>query len=438
MRIQFQWRLFLLTVISFFLFPGFFGLYAHPPLHILFETAWATDIGETVGPQPMLIWPVVPEAVYYEIEFSDFPPENPNGIAASAYRIFASRQVFTHGYNPDLRKIKTQSLYWRVRGLDIRGNPVGVYSDAKRIVIDITRIEPQKPIITSELDKNGAIDLLYPVYTWIPLTATTLYEVEVTRRPPENPNGTEPSRHRIWSGRATGFACYDEQPRRDPGRYYYRVRGVAADGSPLGVWSDASSYNVDLQRGNLFATFGDSITHGGGAISYSPADWAYDYQTYLKFSTYNLGRSGDTSETTAARFETDVLPFRPKFLLIMTGINSIRGGVTAESVIRDLQNLRYKCLVYGIRPIFLTLPPINPSAIRRTFGEETAPFWQQELLAVNEFIRRYPYAIDLYPHFIDENGFLPERFAIDGLHYDITGKKLMATIINANWERVTK
>ena len=393
---------------------------------------------KTVGPQPILTWSVIPDAVYYEIEFLDRPPENPNGIEASKYRIFSSREVFINGYNPDLRKITTKSLYWRVRGLDIKGNPVGVFSDAQLILIDLTKKEPLKPLINSELNKKGAADLLYPVYTWIPLKETAVYEVEITRSVPENPNGTEPSRHRIWSGRAIGFACYDELPRIQSGLYYYRVRGLTSDGEPLGVWSDVAAFEVDLRRGNNVATFGDSITHGGGAVSYSPADWAYDYQTYLKFPTYNLGRSGDTSETTAARFDADVLPFRPRFLIIMTGTNSLRAGVEAESVIRDLQAIREKCLTHGIRPIFLTLPPINPDAIHRTFSEESSPNWQQELLSVNAFIRRQPYSIDLHPHFADESGELPDRFAIDGLHYDIAGKKLMAAIINANWERVTK
>lgn len=393
---------------------------------------------KTVGPQPILTWSVIPNAVYYEIEFLDRPPENPNGIDASEYRIFASREVFVNGYNPDLRNIVANPLYWRVRGLDVNGNPIGVFSDVQRLLVDYKKIEPLKPLITSELGKKDTADLLYPVYTWIPLKETAVYEVELTRTAPENPNGTTPSRHRIWSSRAIGFACYDQLPRIQPGLYYYRVRGLTSDGEPLGVWSDVAAFEVDLRHGNYAATFGDSITHGGGAISYSPADWAYDYQTYLKFPTYNLGRSGDTAETTTARFDADVLPFRPRFLIIMTGANSLRAGVDAESVIRNLQTIRDKCLANGIRPIFLTMPPINPDAIHRTFSEETASYWQQELLSVNAYIRRQPYHIDLYPHFVDESDELPDRFAIDGLHYDISGKKLMATIINANWDRVTR
>ena len=397
-----------------------------------------TPPDKPVDVQPILTWTSVPGAVYYEIEFLARAPENPNGIDPSEHRVFASKQVFINGYNPNFRDIALDRLYWRVRGLDVNGDPLGVYSDAQSIVIDRTKKVPLKPLIMSELGKKGTADLLYPVYSWIPLKETSVYEVELTRVLPENPNGTTPSLHRIWSSRAIGFDCYDDLPRVQPGLYFYRVRGISAEGEPLGVWSDAATFDVDPQRGNSAATFGDSITHGGGAISYSPADWEYDYQTYLTFSTVNLGHSGDTSEITAGRFDADVLPFRPRFLIVMTGANSLRAGVEASSVISDLETIRDKAMTNGIRPIFLTLPPINPDAIHRTFSEETAPNWQQELLAVNDFIRRQPYHIDLYPHFVDESGELPDRFAIDGLHYDIAGKKLMAELINANWARVTQ
>ena len=161
---------------------------------------------EIVGPQPILTWPVVPNAVYYEIEFLDRLPENPNGVAPSKYRVFSSRAVFTNGFNPDLRNVSNDILYWRVLGLDIRGNPVGGFSNARRLRIDAEKKEPLKPLITSRLNARGSAPLLYPVYTWIPLLETTTYELELTRLPPENPGGIDPSKHRIWSNRSEGFA----------------------------------------------------------------------------------------------------------------------------------------------------------------------------------------------------------------------------------------
>lgn len=387
--------------------------------------------------KPMLTWTVVPGAVYYEIEFLNAPPENPNSIFLSDHRIFVSREVFTNGYNADLSWYTGSRIFWRVRALDYDGNPLGVFSDANTIVINRNISTLIKPVINTVFNVNGISTPLYPVYSWVPILGATKYEVEVTNEPPENPNGTEPSIYRVWSKHTTGSDCYDEEPRTIPGKYFWRVRGLDENDNPVGAFSDTGEFIIDLSAGNYSATFGDSITHGGGSLSYSPADWEYDFQTYLNFPTVNLGKSGDTSATMVDRFDNDVLPFKPKYLIIMGGTNSLRGGTPASDVIRELSIIRNKCMMHGIRPIFLTLPPINPSAINRAFQEETATDWKLEFATVNNFIRQQRYYIDLAPYFTDKNGELPSYYAIDGLHLDIEGKKLMAQLINANWTKLT-
>ncbi|HEY3423986.1 MAG TPA: GDSL-type esterase/lipase family protein [Negativicutes bacterium] len=388
--------------------------------------------------KPMLTWTVVPGAVYYEIEFLSTPPENPNDIMPSYYQLFSSREVFTNGYNPDLSAYPGNHLYWRIRALDYDGNPLGVFSDVSEIFLDHTLKQPQKPLLNTVFNKDSAPPPLYPVFSWIPIAGAISYEVEVTNNLPENANGITPSQYRIWSKEVIGGSdCYAEDPFNISGTYFWRVRGRDIDGKPIGVYSDSGQFVVDLAKGSYAATFGDSITHGGGAISYSPADWEYSFQTYLNFSAVNLGKSGDTSETMSDRFDRDVLPYHPKFLIILGGTNSLRGGTPASQVVKDLSNIRDKCLFSGIRPIFLTLPPINPSAIARAFNEETVPNWREEFETVNSFIRQQRFYIDLEPYFVDSNGELPDHYALDGLHLDIEGKKLMAQIINSHWEKVT-
>lgn len=389
--------------------------------------------------QPMLTWTVIPGAVYYEIELLSAPPENPNGILPSEHQIFSSKEVFTNGYNADLSNYPGSFLYWRVRAIDNNDNPVGVYSDAAELFINHSLKTTLKPFPNCWFNVADMATPLYPVYSWIPIIGAEHYEVEILSQAPENPNGTTPSVYRIWSKEVThALDCYDEIARIIPGTYFWRVRAFDGFGSPIGVFSDAMPFQVDLSKGNYAATFGDSITHGGGAISYSPADWEYSFQSYLNFPTVNLGKSGDTSATMLARFDHDVLPYSPKFLIILGGTNSLRGGVPASEVINDLASIRDKCLANGIRPIFLTLPPINPSAIDRTFKEDTAANWHAEFDTVNRFIRQQRYFIELEPYFVDVNRELADHYAIDGLHPDIEGKKLMAHIINAHWEKVTR
>jgi lysophospholipase L1-like esterase len=384
--------------------------------------------------KPFLTWTSVAGAVYYELELLSEPPATAD--AASSHRLFVTREVFANGYHADLSQQANRPLYWRVRGLDYDGNPIGLFSEASPIYIDPTRNEPLKPLPTAHYNENKQPTPLYPVYYWIPLAGAAAYEVEVTNRPPENPGGISPSAYRIWSKQATGYGIYDDTARSQPGTYYWRVRALDAQGGALGIYSDAVPFQVDLAAGNYAASFGDSITHGGGAVSYSPADWEYSYQTYLNFPQVNLGKSGDTSATMLERFERDVLPFQPRYLLILGGTNSLRGGTPATQVIADLIAIREKCLRYGIRPIFLTLPPVNPIAIENVFQETTVPNWRTEFDLVNAFIRQQSYHIDLEPHFLDDNRELPARFAVDGLHIDIEGKRLMGNVINHFWKTV--
>ena len=388
---------------------------------------------------PLLTWTIVPGAVYYEIEFLSDQAENPNDIVPSRYQIFSSREVFTNGYSIDLSTYPGSHLYWRVRALNYSGEPLGVFSDVNLISIDHTLSQALKPISNTGYEKANMPMPLYPVYSWFPIAGSVNYEVELTDVLPENPNGIEPSKHQIRQSIVHGGTdYYNEEALITPGTYYWRVRGIDKFGKPVGVYSDAETFIVDHTVGNYAATFGDSITHGGGAVSYSPADLEYSFQTYLAFPTINLGKSGDTTETMVNRFDNDVLPYHPKFLIIMGGSNSLRGGIPANEVIKELTAIQGKCLTHGIRPIFLTLPPINPLFINQAFNEETVPDWQEQFAAVNSFIRSQRYYIDLEPFFMDKNRELPDYYAIDGLHLDIEGKELMALIINANWPRVTK
>lgn len=387
---------------------------------------------------PLLIWTKVEGAVYYEIEFLQDPPENPNGTELSNHSLWSSREVYKNGYIADLSWFAGESLYWRVRALDYYGKPLGVFSDVQLIQVDTSVVPPLKPFLTADMNSNGQPTPLYPVYAWIPVPGATVYEVELCSQLPENPNGTTPSRYRIWGKKGPGYDLYDDIARIEPGAYYWRVRGFDEADRPIGVYSDAGKFEVDLSRGNYAACFGDSITHGGGALSYSPSDPEYSFETYLNFPVVNLGRSGDTTATMNERFIDDVLPFQPRYLIILGGTNSIRGGVTGEQVVRELTQLRDSCIKHNIRPIFLTLPPVNPEAILRVFGEETAPYWQREMAVVNQFIRQQRYYIDIEPFLTDQYGLLPECFAVDGLHPDVEAKEIIGRIINENWARVTR
>ncbi|MBC8015885.1 MAG: GDSL family lipase, partial [Sporomusaceae bacterium] len=275
----------------------------HKPLGFYSDSVFITDVNaeyaqEKVKPVPiaqypqsapapsvpLLTWKKVSGAVYYEIEFLSAPAENPNDIIPSRFQLFSSREVFTNGYSINLANHSNNPIYWRVRALNYSGGPIGVFSDTAEVFIDHALPQVLKPIISTGYKEANMPMPLYPVYSWLPINGAVYYEVEVTSTLPENPNGILPSKHRIRNRVVqVSTDCYDEEPLITPGTYYWRVRGVAHSGMPIGVYSDAEEFIVDRSAGAYSATFGDSITHGGGAVSYSPADVEYSFQTYLSF-----------------------------------------------------------------------------------------------------------------------------------------------------------
>ncbi|WP_245867642.1 hypothetical protein SPSIL_013210 [Sporomusa silvacetica DSM 10669] len=370
------------------------------------------------------LWPNAEDAVMYELEVATVAV-NEDVRAIPKQVVYTTTSIFTAGVQLPLSLFEGQDLkklYFRARPLDLDKNPVGSFS--KPEVLSKMSLNPSKPTPTA-LYTDRPLPL-YPVYSWIPVEGATKYEIEITDQWPESPNGTEPSKHRIrsYSLQQQGFDFYDPEPLINEGIYYWRVLAYDKDNRPIGLYSDPALLKV--KTGSYeWATFGDSITHGGGAISNPPSDARFDYSIYLPYKVKNLGKSGDTAETLEERFDQEVLPFKPKYLLIMGGSNSIRGGTSASDVIESLSAISKKCQNNNIRPIFLTLPPINPDRIQRVFNEETIPNWKTELAKVNAFIKKQPDYVDIYPSLVDEQGLLPVKYAQDGLHLDISGKKII-------------
>lgn len=399
-------------------------------MFLCFGMFLATTIGYAQEDKIQLVWQNAEDAVMYELEVANCPIKN-NKKASTKQIIYSNSNISTPGVELNralLRGENLKKLYYRVRPLDLDKNPRAAFSAP--VALSKGVLNPDKPMITSSLKKNHPLPL-YPVYSWIPVLGATAYQVEILSALPENPNGIEASQYRIRSYTVQGgFDYYDTHAYVEPGVFYWRVIALDENENPIGRYSNASPLTVKISN-TKWAVYGDSITHGGGAISNPPSDERFEYVSYLPFPVKNLGRSGDTSEMMVDRFEHDVLPFKPKYLFILGGTNSIRGGATGEMVIDSLQTIKNKCEENGITPIFLTLPPVNPERIQRVFDQPTADNWQIELEKVNEFIRNQPNAIEIYSLLVDENGLLPVKYAQDGLHPDISGKKIMANSIKA-------
>ena len=389
------------------------------------ETAQAArvDLG-------LLQWQQRLDAVRSEVEILDGIPASLDPDQPSPAAIYRNGRVYGSAVLLPMDELKSRQkqplLYYRVRAYDLDGNPVGPYSQLQPVRGSLQTVTRNAPVPRSRMEDSNGSELLYPVYAYTGNPGATQYEVEVTDHRPENPNGTAPSRYRVFAQTTKLTDLYDEKPRI--GTYYWRVRGMDDDGNPVGEWSKAQKFTTLPKPGIKVGIYGDSISHGGGHLSYSPVDYAYSYSHYLEFPTVNLSESGDTSAMMLERFDRDVPAFRLKYLLIMGGTNSLRAGVPADDVIRDLDAIGEKARERGITPIYLTLPPINPANIHKAFDEPTYENWQQSFAQVNDFIRRQDH-IDVAAQF-DQSADLPTELALDGIHGDWNMKQIMAQAIN--------
>lgn len=387
---------------------------------------------------PFLVWHTVPNAVCYELELLSAPPEIEGGINHSEnYHLASTTKIFTNGYQADLREIfyENPKIYWRVRALGLHKEPIGEFSTAELIYVNENLPLPNCPLINNFDFIDYKPQPIYPAYSWIPINNAAQYEVELLNHPPTVENDVLPSADSLWRQKTQDqSSLYDEYSRPFAGAYYWRVRALDAENNPIGTWSDSEKFVVeDYTKGINAAIFGDSVAHGGGAVSYSPRALEYSYATYIDFPIINLSRSGDTSRTSLQRFERDVLPFRPKNLIISTGTNCLRDArITAESVIEDFIEIRRLCTENNIRPIFLTLMPVNPQNIYYIFRTETDENWHKKQITINNFLKKQEFCIDIEPYFYDAEGMMDSKFSVDGLHPDIRGKKLIGEIINMN------
>lgn len=394
------------------------------------EGAVPAQAEEKAGPQEKLIlltWQEDPESVRYEVEIFRGLPENLDRNSPVENHLYDNQRIYTNQVLVDLAAFPPGEapFYWRVRPIDANWQGMGPFSSPMEVRSTMKPVSRNAPYPHVYHPGNGST-LLYPVYSYAGNPGAASYEVEVTDRYPENPDGTAPSKYRVFSKTTTLSNVYDDNPRI--GTFYWRVRGMDENGNPLGIWSLPEKVRTNPEEHFEVGIFGDSITQGGGHLYHSPADMAYSYVTYLDFPAVNMGRSGDTTEMMEDRFDRDVLPFHVKYLLIMGGINDLRMGADPQKVIGHLEAIRKKCEEYHIVPILLTIVPINPENIQKYYGDVTYSGWKESVDTVNSWIRTQPH-IDTAAPFADYS-VMPGELAMDGIHGDWNAKQMIAGEIN--------
>ena len=322
-------------------------------------------------------------------------------------------RVYTTGVHiPFTGLLPQDDLYWTVQPLGYDGTPIAAASAPQPVRKALA--DPPAPVLTAEYDKMAY--------------GQTHHEVEVYRRAAD---GRDVFLHTLQAGEQD---VYDDAAFTVPGHYVYRVRGVTTAGTPISDWSAGGTFDVILHT--PIAAIGDSITHGGGAITLPPSYTLYDWETYCTVPVKNLGHSGDTTADMLARFDRDVLPFAPRVLIIMGGVNDYRSGVYGAQTVRNLAALGEKCRAHGITPIFLTVTPIRPVWMTKRMTIMTPPSdWMDHRDYINDWVRQQEFSIDVSSTLADANGELEAAYTTDGLHPDYMGKNHIGQTVDAYLRR---
>ena len=98
------------------------------------------------------------------------------------------------------------------------------------------------------------------------------------------------------------------------------------------------------------------------------------------WTVLNRGINGQRTDEILARFDQDVVQERPKYVIILAGVNDIYQGSPIDMIRNNLLALYEKSLAAGIRPVACTILPYNTASegerksVRElnTFIEQTA------------------------------------------------------------------
>lgn len=385
----------------------------------------------------ILNWHDIPGAVMYELVIKD---------ADSQKTVFTKYDIYASGYQLNSNQVDlAKNLIWQVRGLNINKAPISDFTDLKVVHIgknfganwqtkgdnyqnevfskhtyetymigSDVKVAPLR--LTTHFDEMAYMPV-YPVYSWVPVTGANYYNIDVFFIGDNFNNMQKIASYKVNKG----FDYYDTKAYTKAGLYCFNVQAYNINGAKLA--ESVNSYFTVNNKDVKIAALGDSITHGGGAVSTPPSSTLYDWETYVGYPVLNIGFSGNLTSDMLNRFNQDVLPFKPKVLFIMGGVNDIRTGIGADTVIGNLNAIKLKCLDNNIVPVFLTVTPVNPVKMKAVIDLDVSDGWQEHRQKINEWVIKQPYHIDIASALTNKQGLLADDLTTDGLHPDYQGKK---------------
>lgn len=186
--------------------------------------------------------------------------------------------------------------------------------------------------------------------------------------------------------------------------------------------------------------FGDSLTVGYQSPT---CDVPYMLETpYGAFLQERLGEQatvmisgvcGEVTSDMVVRFQHDVLPHTPDYVVILGGANDLGCHVAPPEIFSHLLHMYEQALAAGIRPVAVTVPSIRMEV------NPADRYWLDDLVMqrqhLNRLIRDYcathtMACVDLFEATVEPNTvLLAGPYSNDGLHLTTEGYRKMADLL---------
>jgi lysophospholipase L1-like esterase len=205
-----------------------------------------------------------------------------------------------------------------------------------------------------------------------------------------------------------------------------------SDFGELGRYREANAALGAPAPGESRVVFmGDSLTDGWPLEEYFPG------KPYI-----NRGIGGQTTPQMLIRFRPDVIDLQPKVVVILAGTNDIGGNtgpMRTEDIENNIASMAELAQMHRIRIVLSSLLPVHhytPEAEVRLIGRPP-----ERILELNRWVKEYcarngHVYLDYFSPMVDGKGLLKQDLALDGLHPNPAGYKIMAPLAQAAIEKV--
>ncbi|MBP5397090.1 MAG: acylhydrolase [Bacteroidales bacterium] len=181
--------------------------------------------------------------------------------------------------------------------------------------------------------------------------------------------------------------------------------------------------NAALTKRPTAVLMGDSITDNWGK---------WDSAWFEEHNFAGRGISGQTTSQMLVRFRADVIALKPKYVVILAGINDIarnNGLIELPAIFDNIVSMVELAKLHKIKPVLCTVLPANQTNWRMDLGNPTPKILElNEMLAAYARKNRIPF-VDYYSEMVSSDGALNPEWAGDPVHPNIEGYKKMEEIL---------